>query len=130
MPLQASRPARGFPEPLDQFYAELAATQQVLNVKHLGWAIVRQMSGHIARLLLKGQTNFVRSLWKFDQVFDAKLLLADHARPVTYAMAPPPPPGITYQARDLYVHAPAGRKGRAIDDPTERFVDQTRSGGE
>lgn len=98
-------------------------------MKHLGWTIVRQLPGQIARLLLKGETNFVRSLWKFDRVFDAKLLLADHTRPVTYAMAPPPPPGITYHARDLYVHAPAGRKGRAIDDATERFVDQTRSGG-
>ena len=104
------------------------ATQRVLNMKHLGWAIVRQLAGHIARLLLRGQTNFVRSLWKFDTVFDAKLLLADHARPVTYAMAPPPAPGTPYRARDLYVHAPAGRKGRAIDDATERFVDQTRSG--
>ena len=114
--------------PLDEFYAELVATQRVLNMKHLGWAIVRQMSGNIARLLLKGQTNFVRSLWKFDTVFDPKLLLADHARPIAYAMAPPPAPGTPYQVRDLYVHAPAGRKGRAIDDATERFVDQTRSG--
>jgi hopanoid C-3 methylase HpnR len=114
--------------PLDQFYAELVATQRVLHTKHLGWAIVRQLSGDIARLLLKGQTNFVRSLWKFDSVFDAKLLLADHARPVSYAMDPPPPPGKPYQARDLYVHAPAGRRSRAIDDATERFVDQTRSG--
>ena len=114
--------------PLGQFYAELVATQRVLHMKHLGWAIVRQMSGNIARLLLKGQTNFVRSLWKFDTVFDPKLLLADHARPIAYAMAPPPAPGTPYQVRDLYVHAPAGRKGRAIDDVTERFVDQTRGG--
>lgn len=100
--------------PLGQFYAELVATQRVLNMKHLGWAIVRQMSGNIARLLLKGQTNFVRSLWKFDTVFDPKLLLADHARPIAYAMAPSPAPGTPYQVRDLYVHAPAGRKGKGV----------------
>ncbi|MFO1152185.1 MAG: hopanoid C-3 methylase HpnR [Rhodospirillales bacterium] len=114
--------------PLDVFYEELVATQRVLNMKHLGWTIVRQLAGDIARLLLRGQTNFVRSLWNFDKVFDPKLLLADHRRPVAYQMPPPPPSGTAYRARDLYIHTPAGRKGRAIDDATERFVDETRTG--
>lgn len=113
--------------PLDVFYQELVATQRVLNMKHLGWTIVRQLAGQVAGLLLRGQTNFVRSLWKFDSVFDAKLLLADHARPITYAMAPPPESGRGFAKRDLYVHAPQGRRGRAIDDATERFVDATRT---
>ena len=30
--------------------------------------------------------------------------------------------------RSLYVHAPRGRTGRAIDTATERFVDATRMG--
>ena len=30
--------------------------------------------------------------------------------------------------RDLYVHAPRGRAGRAIDAATEAFVDATRMG--
>ena len=30
--------------------------------------------------------------------------------------------------RSLYVHAPRGRAGRAIDSATERFVDETRMG--
>ena len=30
--------------------------------------------------------------------------------------------------RSLYVHAPRGRAGRAIDTATERFVDETRMG--
>jgi hypothetical protein len=30
--------------------------------------------------------------------------------------------------RSLYVHAPRGRAGRAIDAATERFVDETRMG--
>ncbi len=112
--------------PLDVFYAELVATQRVLNMKHLGWTIVRQLAGEIGGLLLRGQTNFVRSLWKFNSVFDAKLLLADHARPISYALRPPPAQGQPFARRDLYIHAPQGRKGRAIDDATERFVEATR----
>jgi hopanoid C-3 methylase len=30
--------------------------------------------------------------------------------------------------RALYIHPPRGRKGRAIDSATERFVDETRMG--
>ncbi len=112
--------------PLDVFYEELVATQRVLNMKHLGWNIVRQLAGQVAGLLMRGQTNFVRSLWKFDSVFNAKLLLADHDRPVTYEMAPPPAAGSPFVRKDLYVHTPLGRKGRALDDATERFVDATR----
>lgn len=114
--------------PLADFYAELVATQRVLNFKHLGWTIVRRLAKDIARLLARGQTNFVRSLWKFDSVFNAELLLADHRKPVRYAMAPPPGKGPAFDPRALYIHPPAGRRGRAIDDATERFVDESRIG--
>jgi hypothetical protein len=33
-------------------------------------------------------------------------------------------------ARSLYIHAPRGRRGRAIDDRTEEFVEATRMGAE
>jgi hypothetical protein len=59
------------------------------------------------------------------------LLLADHERPVAYEMSPPPPvanPDERPSKRSLYVHAPQGRRGRAIDDDTEEFVDETRMG--
>jgi len=32
--------------------------------------------------------------------------------------------------KELYVHAPQGRRGRSIDDATEKFVDETRMGAE
>lgn len=115
--------------PLPEFYAELVRTQQVLNRKHMGWAALRIAAGTAARLLLRGQTNFLRMLWRFNSVFDPRLQLADHAREVRYAMTPPPAPEAgRIDARSLYVHGPAGRRGRTIDDRTERFVDQTRMG--
>ncbi len=115
--------------PLPEFYAELVRTQQVLNRKHLGWAAIRGASGVAAKLLLRGQTNFVRLLWKFNSVFDPRLQLADHDRPPHYVMSPPP--GRTEKKIDpraLYVHGPRSRRGRALDDATETFVEKSRMG--
>ncbi len=114
--------------PLEEFYAELVNTQRVMNMKHLGWTALKATAGIATRLLLRGQTNFVKMLWKFNGVYNDKLLLADHALPATYEMSPPPPASPTIDAKSLYVHAPKGRRGRAIDDDTERFVEETRMG--
>jgi hopanoid C-3 methylase HpnR len=115
--------------PLPEFYAELVKTQRVLATKHMGWKAFRGALGHSARLLMQGQTNFVRMLWKFDSVFDPRLQLADHAREARYRMTPPPG-GVEgrLDPKSLYVHGPQGRRGRAIDDATERFVEATRMG--
>jgi hopanoid C-3 methylase HpnR len=113
--------------PLPEFYAELVKTQRVLARKHMGWTAFRGAMGLSARLLMRGQTNFVRMLWKFDSVFDPRLQLADHARPARYLMSSPP--GGTagrLDPRSLYVHGHQGRRGRAIDEETERFVEETR----
>src|SRR5580704_25438 len=61
--------------PLPEFYAELVKTQQVLNTKHLGVAAVRQTLGIAGGLLLRGQTNFLRMIWKFNSVFNPALQL-------------------------------------------------------
>jgi hopanoid C-3 methylase len=117
--------------PLAEFYRELVRTQQVLNRKHLGWRTLRGTARIAAGHLLRGQTNFVRMLWKFNSVYDPDLLLADHRRPVRYEMAPPPEPRSRVDAAALYVHAPRGRRAaaaRAIDTATERFVSETRMG--
>ena len=117
--------------PLPEFYAELVRTQQVLNRKHLGWTALRRAAGEAGRLLLRGQTNFVRMLWRFNSVFDPRLQLADHEREVRYAMSPPPaavPAAQPIDMKTVYIHGPAGRKGRKLDDATEQFVDETRMG--
>lgn len=111
--------------PLEEFYTELVNTQRVLNQKHLGLRALRDVGWISARLLLRGQTNFVRSLWKFHSVFNPRLQLADHARDVRYELRPPvqsdPKAG-----RAPYIHAPGGRARRALDDRTENFVNATR----
>jgi hopanoid C-3 methylase HpnR len=113
--------------PLPEFYAELVKTQQVLNMKHLGWKSLAGTATIVGRHLLRGQTNFLKSLWKFNSVFNPELQLGDHRRPVTYEMAPPPEPsGGKIDPTELYILHPHGRRSRALDDRTEQFVDETR----
>jgi hypothetical protein len=111
-----------------EFYSELVRTQQVLNRKHLGWSALRGAASQAARLVMSGQTNFVRMLWRFNSVFDPNLQLNDHAREVRYSMSPPAAPTGHANVKVLYVHGPTGRKGRKLDDATESFVDETRMG--
>ena len=67
-------------------------------------------------------------LWKFNSVYNSKLQLSDHQRPVKYQMALPREPQETVNPKLLYIHHSDGRRGRAIDDATEQFVDNTRMG--
>ncbi len=114
--------------PLAEFYKELVETQQVLNKKHMGWEAFKGTAEIVAGHLMRGQTNFLKMLWKFNSVYNADKLLADHGRPVAYEMALPPPTEAKVDPKSLYVHEARGRKSRAIDDATEKFVDETRMG--
>ena len=114
--------------PLTEFYAELVKTQQVLNTKHLGWRALRSTAKIAAGHLLRGQTNFVKMLWKFNSVYNPALQLADHRQSVQYEMALPPAATPTVNSGLLYIHHAKGREGRHIDDSTEQFVDTTRMG--
>jgi len=116
--------------PLAEFYRELVTTQQAFYRKHMGWRRLLKTAGVVAGQLARGQTNFLGSLFNLERVFRPEYLLADHARPVVYEMTLPKPVSVPAPPTRgaLYVHAPRGRKGRAIDSATERFVDETRMG--
>jgi hopanoid C-3 methylase len=117
--------------PLAEFYRELVTTQRAILRKHLDWRQLWDAAGTVAGLLLRGRTNFVRSLFALNRVYRPELLLADHAAPVAYEIPLPPrragekPPA----PRSLYIHPPRGRRGRAIDERTEEFVEAARIGG-
>jgi hopanoid C-3 methylase len=116
--------------PLDEFYQELVSTQRAIMRKHLDWHQLWDAGGIVAGLLLRGQTNFVRSLFQLNKVYRPELLFADHSAPVSYEI-PLPPPRTTERApapASLYIHPPRGRRGRAIDAATEQFVEETRMG--
>jgi hopanoid C-3 methylase HpnR len=95
--------------PLAEFYRKLVETQQVLNKKHMGWRAMREGVFLAGKLLLKGQTNFLNSLWKFNSVYDAERLLSDHLQPIRYEV-PQRAARSNLRREDLYVHA-AGAQG-------------------
>jgi hopanoid C-3 methylase HpnR len=111
--------------PLAEFYEELVTTQRAFYRKHMGWRRLMKVAGVVAGQLARGQTNFLGSLFNLERVFRPEYLLADHQKPVDYQIPLPGGEGIRRQG-SLYIHAPPGRKGRAIDAATERFVDETR----
>jgi magnesium-protoporphyrin IX monomethyl ester (oxidative) cyclase len=99
--------------PLKGFYEELVKTQAVLNRKHLGLSALRSTFGLATRLLLRGQTNFVRMLWKFHRVYDPERQYADHFLPLRYAMQPPSAESSKPPRSQLYVHDATARQRHA-----------------
>jgi magnesium-protoporphyrin IX monomethyl ester (oxidative) cyclase len=91
--------------PLEEFYRELVATQSVIARKHMGVAALAKTSKLVGRLLLQGQTNFAKMLWKFSSVYNAEKQYAEHHQPVSYEL--PVPEQHTIGPRDrqeLYIH--------------------------
>ena len=113
---------------LPDFYTELVETQRILARKHLGWAALRDCARIVVSHLLRGQTNFLRMLWKFDSVYHPELQLADHRQPVKYEINLPPPSVASVERGAMYIHKNRGRSGREIDHHTEEFVNATRMG--
>ena len=103
--------------PLRKFHEELVAAQLVFAHKHLGAAALRRAAGLMVRLLLAGQTNFLRSIRKFNRVYNAERQHGDHLREVRYAIRRLEVTGrVKPGAAELYVHAkPRGhRQDRAL----------------
>jgi hopanoid C-3 methylase len=97
--------------PLHQFYTELVRTQQVLARKHLGTAALAKTTGILARQLLRGQANFARMIWKFNQVYNADRQYAEHQREPRYLLPPPAEPATAPPDRkELYIHVPERRR--------------------
>ena len=100
--------------PLREFYAELVKTQAVLNRKHLGFAALWGTGKIVFDLLRRGQTNFLRMLWKFNKVYNPERQYTDHFRNVPYTLRPPQEHGAAkLTPAALYVHTPRAVQPRA-----------------
>src|ERR671915_1802047 len=100
--------------PLKRFYEELVKTQAVLNRKHLGVSALWGTFDHAVRLLMRGQTNFVRMLWKFNKIYHPERQYADHFQPLQYTLEPPELGSLKPATSQLYVHAPIAGPRRAV----------------
>ncbi|ADE14407.1 Radical SAM domain protein [Nitrosococcus halophilus Nc 4] len=112
--------------PLEEFYAELLKTQQVMNMKHVSWRTARHLTALVAQRLFRGQFNFLKMLWRFNKVYNLERLLADHGRPPKYELALPSAPGTAVDPKTLYVHRVQGRRKPVLDRATAQFVEETR----
>ncbi|HEU5419412.1 MAG TPA: hopanoid C-3 methylase HpnR [Streptosporangiaceae bacterium] len=96
--------------PLREFYRELVATQGVINRKHLGLAGLAGAAAITGRLLLRGQTNFLRMLTRFNRVYNTDRQYGDHCREVPYQLPLPDHHEVGARNRaDLYIHSRPGR---------------------
>ncbi|MGQ3685712.1 MAG: hopanoid C-3 methylase HpnR [Candidatus Loosdrechtia sp.] len=114
--------------PLSEFYEELTKTQQIMNKKHMGWAGISSAGKTVLCNLLRGQTNFIKMLWKFNNIYRADLRIADHQQLVKYRIALPPASDRNANRNSFYIHKPGGRSERSIDDSTEKFINESRTG--
>ena len=92
--------------PLEKFYEELVKTQQILFKKHMGWGALWSCASIAAGHLMRGQTNFVQTLWKFGSQYNVQKLLDDHAEEIRYPIALPARKAEKVDARSLYILKP------------------------
>ncbi len=89
--------------PLDRFYRELVNTQKALSMKHRSLRTLMSKAAIAARLLIRRQTNFVRTLWRFNSIFDAERQMSDHGLPTRYQLTLPTGDGHGKDRLSLYV---------------------------
>jgi magnesium-protoporphyrin IX monomethyl ester (oxidative) cyclase len=101
--------------PLHEFYAELVETQRVIARKHLGVAVLRKAAKRMGHLAMEGQFNFIKSIWKFNKVYNADRQFADHQQPVVYQIRPPAPLApLSKERTELYIH-PKARRAAGVE---------------
>jgi magnesium-protoporphyrin IX monomethyl ester (oxidative) cyclase len=90
--------------PLREFYAELVKTQQIINQKFMGWRTAVAVSKILAGQLARGQTNFLKMLFKFSSVYNVDRFVTDHDRPAKYHLRRPAEYPTKQKVSDLLVH--------------------------
>jgi magnesium-protoporphyrin IX monomethyl ester (oxidative) cyclase len=90
--------------PLREFYEQLVQTQSIINRKFMGLRTAFAVSRILAAQLARGQTNFLRMLFKFPKVYNVDRFYGDHFRPARYALRKPQEYPRTPQNGELLVH--------------------------
>jgi hopanoid C-3 methylase len=97
--------------PLDEFYRQLVLTQKVIMRKYMGWRALADATSLALRILARGQTNFLKMLWKFDSVYNPEKQAAEHRLPVKYEITlPRSTPARLLDPSTLFIHPPAAKQ--------------------
>ena len=103
--------------PLREFYAELVKTQQIINQKFMGWRTAMAVSKILAGQLMRGQTNFLKMLFKFSKVYNVDRFYTDHFKETKYTLRRPGEYPGKVKVSDLLVHLkvnPGQGNGKAV----------------
>lgn len=101
--------------PLDKYYEQLVKTQSIINRKHMGLGIIKDVAFLVAKLALQGQTNFAKMLWKFNKVYNPKRQYADHFQEIKYQIRLPEQTGRRPPGDAMFVHAPKVARAMAAN---------------
>jgi magnesium-protoporphyrin IX monomethyl ester (oxidative) cyclase len=101
--------------PLKEFYTELVKTQEIINRKFMGWRTAVAVSRILMGQLARGQTNFLKMLFKFSKAYNVDRFYGDHFKEVKYAMRRPTEYKRKMAPQDLLVHLPT--RGAVLKNP-------------
>jgi magnesium-protoporphyrin IX monomethyl ester (oxidative) cyclase len=85
----------------------------------MGWRTAVALSKILAGQLARGQTNFLKMLFKFSKAYNVDKFYADHFQEVKYSMRRPSEYKKKMQPHDLLVHTHVTPtlKGQAVEVP-------------
>jgi len=89
--------------PLHQFYEEYVKTQQIIKKNYLSRDALKNLAKIMIGNLMRGQLNFIKSIWGFDSIYDPERLLADHEQAVRYQIFVPNHASKVIKREDLYI---------------------------
>jgi hopanoid C-3 methylase HpnR len=75
--------------PLRRYYEEFVKTQQIMKKSYMSWAALKNIGSTMIGNLMRGQLNFIKSIWGFNSIYDPARLLADHTQSTQYNLSIP-----------------------------------------
>jgi hypothetical protein len=81
----------------------------------------------LAGQLIRGQTNFLKMLFKFSKVYNIDRFCADHDKPVAYAMRRPEEYAHKPTPSELVVHVGINRPARAASIEIDQRQAESRT---
>jgi hopanoid C-3 methylase HpnR len=96
--------------PLLRFYEEFVKTQKIMKKSYMSWDVLKDIGKIMISNLMAGQVNFIKSIWRFNSIYDPARLLADHKQSTQYKISIPSEPIKEINRKELYILCDEGIK--------------------